>query len=130
MIDNEKPAYFVVCGTFLNGTPDPEYGKRAAAPAEKAQLKAIAGGTIGEQVKVLEGELPAGATFMAVEQFPSMAALEAFYYSKEYQSAIPFRKDTVKMNFLAAVDGISDAEREARKQAALAAANKAGNNPD
>jgi uncharacterized protein (DUF1330 family) len=122
MTDTNKPAYLVVCGTMLGGTPDPEYGKRAAAPAEKAQLKAIAGGTIGEQVKVLEGELPAGATFMAVEQFPSMAALEEFYYSEEYQSAIPFRKDTVRMDFLAAVDGISEAELEARRQAALDAA--------
>lgn len=124
MSDTSKPAYFVVCGTFLGGTLDPEYAKRAAAPAEKAQLKEIAGGAISQQVKVLEGELPPGSTFFGVDQFPSMAALEEFYFSDAYQSAITFRKDSVKMNFLIAVDGISDAEREAQKQAALAAAKK------
>ena len=88
--------------------------------AAKAELKPIAGGMIGDSVKVLEGELPAGTQFLVVEKFPSMAALETFYYSDEYQSAIPFRKDTVRMDFLVAVDGISEAELEAQKQAALA----------
>ena len=120
MIRNNKPAYLIACGTILSGQPDPDYGKRAMPLAEKAQLKPIAGGMIGEKVKVLEGELPAGAVFMAVEQFLSMAVLEAFYYSDGYQSAIPFRKDAVKINFLVAVDGISEAELEEQKQAALA----------
>jgi uncharacterized protein (DUF1330 family) len=120
MADTSKPAYLVACGTSLGGTPDPEYGKRAMPVAEKAELKPIAGGMIGEQVKVLEGELPAGTHYMAVEKFPSMEVLEAFYYSDEYQSAIPFRKDTVKMDFLVALDRISEAELEERKQAALA----------
>ena len=122
MTGDNKPAYLVACVTPLGGTADPEYGKRAMGPAQKAGLKPIGGGAIGEQVKVLEGEVPEGATIMAIEQFSSMAALEAFYYSDEYQSAIPFRKDAVKKNFLVAVDGISEAELEARRKAALAAA--------
>ena len=126
MTDTSKPAYFIACGTSLGGTPDPEYGKRAMGVAAKAELKPIAGGMIGEAVKVLEGELPAGTQFLVVEKFPSMEALEGFYYSDEYQSAIPFRKDTVKMDFLVAVDGISEAELEARKQAALASKTDAG----
>jgi len=121
MSDTTKPAYLVVCGTVLGGAVDPEYGKRAGPAALKANLKPIAGGQVGAQVKVLEGELPPGTTMVAVEQFPSMAALEAFYFSKAYQSAIPFRSDTFKMNFLVALDGISEAELEARRQAALAA---------
>lgn len=120
MTDTSKPAYLVACGTSLGGTPDPEYGKRAMPVAEKAELKPIAGGMIGEQVRVLEGQLPTGTQFMAVEKFPSMEALETFYYSDEYQSAIPFRKDTVRMDFLVALDGISEAELEERKQAARA----------
>ena len=121
MTDDNKPAYLVACLTPLGGTADPEYGKRAMGPAQKAGLKRIAIGAIGQQVKVLEGELPEGAVMMAIEQFSSMEALEKFYYSDEYQSAIPFRKDAVKMNFLVAVDGISEAELEARRKAALAA---------
>ena len=120
MTDTSKPAYLIACGTSLGGTPDPEYGKRAMGVAAKAELKPIAGGMIGEAVKVLEGKLPEGTQFLVVEQFPSMAVLEAFYYSDEYQSAIPFRKDAVRMDFLAAVDGISEAELEERKQAVLA----------
>jgi uncharacterized protein (DUF1330 family) len=118
MSETNKPAYVVACGTSLGGTPDPEYGRRAMGVAAKAELKPIAGGIVGEAVKVLEGELPAGAQFLVVEKFPSMAVLEAFYFSDEYQSAIPFRKDTVRMDFVVAVDGISEAELEQRKQQA------------
>jgi uncharacterized protein (DUF1330 family) len=122
MTDTNKPAYFIACITPLDGEPDPEYGKRARGVAEKAELTPIAAGELGSvKAKVLEGELPPGATFIAIEKFPSMAALEEFYYSDEYQSAIPFRKDSVKMNFLVAVDGISEAELEAQREAALAA---------
>jgi len=120
MTDTSKPAYLIASGRSLGGTPDPEYGKRAMAAAAKAELKPIAGGMIGEAVKVLEGELPEGTQFLAVEKFPSMEVLEAFYFSDEYQSAIPFRKDAVRMDFVVAVDGISEAELEERKQAALA----------
>ncbi|MEZ7909050.1 MAG: DUF1330 domain-containing protein [Pseudomonadales bacterium] len=118
MSDSNKPAYLVVCGTTLGGAADPRYGELAAPAAEKANLTMIAFGEMGsEKVKVLEGELPAGVTFTAVEQFTSMAALEVFWFSDAYQAAIPFRKDSVKMNFVVALDGISEAEREAQRQA-------------
>jgi uncharacterized protein (DUF1330 family) len=122
MTDTNKPAYFIACCTTLGGERNPEYGKRAMPVALKAELKPIARGNLGSpQVKVLEGELPPGTTFVAIEEFRSMAALEEFYFSDEYQSAIPFRSGTVKMNFLVAVDGISEAELEAQRQAASAA---------
>jgi uncharacterized protein (DUF1330 family) len=113
MTNTSKPAYFVICGSVLGGEVDPEYGKRAEPVALKAGLKTIAAGEVGNQVKVLEGELPPGATFLKVEEFPSIDALNEFYYSDEYQSAIPFRQDAVKINFLVAVDGISEADLEA-----------------
>ena len=115
MSDSEKPAYLVVCGTALGGEADPRYGELAAPAAEKANLTMIAFGETGsEKVKVLEGELPAGVTFAAVEQFTSMAALEEFWFSDAYQAAIPFRKDSVKMNFVVALDGISESELAAQ----------------
>jgi uncharacterized protein (DUF1330 family) len=118
MSDTDKPAYLVVCGTALDGEPDPRYGELAGPVAEKADLTMIAFGETGsDKVKVLEGELPAGVTFTAVEQFSSMAALEEFWFSDAYQSAIPFRKDSVKMNFVVALDGISEAERQAQLEA-------------
>ena len=105
------PAYFVVCGKRLSETPNEEYGRRARGPAEKAGLKPIAGGEVsGPKVEVLEGELPEGSTFLVVEKFPSMAACKEFYHSEEYQSAIPFRLGSVHLHFIAALDGISDAE--------------------
>ena len=119
MSESNRPAYLVVCGTALGGAADPEYAKRAGPPAEKANLTPIAFGEVGsERVKVLEGELPEGVTFTAVEQFTSMAALEEFWFSDAYQSAIPFRAEAVKMNFVVALDGISAEELQAQMQAA------------
>jgi uncharacterized protein (DUF1330 family) len=120
--DTETPAYFVVCGTTLGGAVDPEYGKRAAPVAMQTGLTPIAGGEVGsDKIEVLEGELPPGTTFLVIERFPSMADLKTFYFSDAYQSAIPFRTDAIKMHFLAAVDGISAEELEARRQSASAA---------
>jgi uncharacterized protein (DUF1330 family) len=118
MSDTHKPAYLIACGTVLDGTPDPEYGRLAAEPAAKANLTAIAMGEPGsERLKVLEGELPAGTSFTAIEQFTDMAALEEFWYSDAYQAAIPHRANSVKMHFVIALDGISEAEREAGRKA-------------
>ena len=118
MSDTDRPSYLVVCGTALGGEADPRYGELAGPAAEKANLTMIAfGETDSEKVKVLEGELPAGVTFTAVEQFSSMAALEEFWFSDAYQAAIPFRQDSVKMNFVVALDGISETERQAQLEA-------------
>jgi len=122
MNDENKPAYFVVCGTTLGGEVDPQYAERAGPVAMQSGLVPIAGGEVdSEKIEILEGELPPGTTFLAIEQFPSMSALKTFYFSDEYQGAIPFRTDAIKMNFLAAVDGISPAELAARAEAAAAA---------
>ena len=118
MSDTSTPAYLVVCGRSLGREVDPEYGRLAAPAAEKAQLKALAFGEEGSaQMKLLEGEIPPGVTFL-LEEFPSMAALEEFWFSEAYQSAIPFRSESVKMEFVVAVDGISEAQRKAAEQAA------------
>ncbi|MEM1110979.1 MAG: DUF1330 domain-containing protein [Pseudomonadota bacterium] len=122
MTDHDKPAFLVVCGR-ANGKPmDPEYARRATPVALSNGLKPIGGGELGVQVEVLEGSLPEGTNFMAIEQFPSMNALKAFYFSEAYQSAIPFRESVAEIHFIAALDGISDAELKARAEAAAQAA--------
>lgn len=103
--NKDIPAYLVVCGTMLGGSND-EYERLAAPMATAAGLEMIAGGAVSENVKVFEGALPAGAEFLVVERFPSMKALENFYFSPEYQKAISLRKDTVRIDFLAAVAGV------------------------
>lgn len=109
MIDADRPAYLVMCGTATGRNIDPEYEKRAASIATKTGLQPLAIGQVdSSQVEVLEGALPSGTTFIAIERFPSMAELKRFYFSEAYQSAIPLRADSVKMNFLAAVDGTSE----------------------
>ncbi len=118
MTDNSKCAYLLVCGTTTDKPMDPEYAKRAAPIALKTGLQPIGGGELGKQVELLEGSFPEGTTFVAIEQFPSMQASKAFYYSEEYQSAIPYRTAAVEINFLAAVDGISPADLAARTAAA------------
>ncbi|BFM17980.1 hypothetical protein R50073_41630 [Maricurvus nonylphenolicus] len=118
MSKNNQPAFLLVCGETTGAPMDPEYVKRSAPIAMQTGLMPIAIGEVGNQVEVLEGELPEGVGFVAIEQFPSMDALKEFYHSEQYQSAIPFRKDSFKINFLAAVDGLSQADLEARAKAA------------
>ena len=120
-MDNGLGAYIVACGTMLKGETNAEYAARAAGPAEEAGLKVIAGGLLGTNVEVLEGDLPQGTQFMAIEHFPSMDALKRFWHSEGYQSAIRFRRESVKMHFIVALDGQSPEEvsaelREAKKR--------------
>ena len=70
---------------------------------------------------MLEGSLPPGPTILAVERFPSMQALKEFYYSPEYQTAIQFRKDSINIHYIAALETITEAELEARNAAAAEA---------
>ncbi len=105
--DTKPPAYLVVCGKFLSGDGAEEYAKRAAKPATESGLTPIARGDLSRNVEILEGELPFDG-FLAIERFDSMDALKGFWYSDEYQSAIPNGKDAVKMHFVAAVDGIAE----------------------
>ncbi len=57
----------------------------------------------GGAVEVLEGEAPAGR--IVVIEFPSKAAVEAFYASPEYQEIIPLRQAASKGSMLA-VEGL------------------------
>ena len=107
---NAENAYIVACGTMLQAEAGPEYANRAAKPAEDAGLTLIAGGPVGDKVEVLEGALPEGTQFMAIERFPSMEALQSFWHSEGYQSAIPFRRESVKMHFIVALEGATPEE--------------------
>lgn len=107
MVDPTIPAFLVACGR-THGAIDPEYERRATPVAEAAGLVVLAGGAVGESVKVLEGALPPGCEFLVVERFPSMTALEEFYFSPEYQASIPFRSDSVTIHFIAALAGTHD----------------------
>ena len=117
-MNDSQGAYIVACGTMLKGETNPEYAKRAAGPAEESGLSLIAGGLVGHKVEVLEGALPEGTQFMAIERFPSMESLQSFWHSDGYQSAIPLRRESVKMHFIVALEGQSPEEMSAElKQA-------------
>ena len=118
MSHTTTPAFLVVCGRMTGQAIDPEYARRATPPALEHGLTPIAGGEVGQRVEVLEGALPAGTSFLAIEQFPSMDALKAFYHSDDYQAAIPFRESAVSIDYIAAVDGIPAEELAARAEAA------------
>ena len=121
MSDTPVPAYLVVCGTTI-GEMDPRYGEHASGVAEKAELAPLAGGMVGTKVEVLEGTLPAGETLLAVERCASVEAAKEFYYSPEYQKAIEYRKNSVKIHFIAVAETITEEEMEAARAAAEAAA--------
>jgi len=110
---------FFVCGSATDVPMDPEYVKQAHPIAQQTGLKQLALGLLGSNVEVLEGELPPETSFIAIEQFPSMEALKSFYHSEQYQSAIEYRQASVKVNFLAAVDGLSEKELNARDKAVV-----------
>ena len=120
MSDTPVPAYLVVCGTTI-GEMDPRYGEHASGVAEKAELAPLAGGMVGTKVEVLEGTLPAGETLLAVERCASVEAAKEFYYSPEYQKAIQYRKNSVKIHFIAVAETITEEEMEAARVAAEAA---------
>lgn len=117
MEEEPTPAFLVVCGRSTGEPMDPEYYRQAAVPALKYGLRPIAGGELGDRVEVLEGALPEGAALLAIEQFPSMQALKAFYDSNAYQAAIPFREKGFEVHFVAAVAGLSPADLNARAAA-------------
>ena len=121
MSDNPEPAYLVVCGTTI-GEMDPRYGEHAAGVAQKAELAPLAGGLVGTKVEVLEGALPAGETILAVERCASAQAAREFYHSPEYQKAIEYRKNSIKIHFIAVAETITEAEMEAARAAAEAEA--------
>ena len=109
-MDVPEEAYIVACGTMLAREGDSEYAARAAKPAEESGLTLIAGGRLGDKVEILEGQLPEGTEFMAIERFPSIESLRGFWHSQEYQKAIPFREKSVKVHFIVALEGVTSTE--------------------
>ena len=72
--------------------------------------------------KCWKGRCRPGETLLAVERCASVEAAKEFYYSPEYQKAIQFRKDSVKIHFIAVAETITEEEMEAARAAAEAAA--------
>ena len=105
MASNEAPAYLIICMTHIEGRDlDPRYLELAEGPALKSGHRRIGSGHIGDGVQLLEGALPSGAQVILLEEFPSMEALRVFWFSDEYQQAIPFRGDSIKIHFVVAVE--------------------------
>lgn len=106
MASNQVPAYLIICMTHIEGRDlDPRYIELAEGPALKSGHRRIGSGHVGDGAQLLEGALPEGAQVILLEEFPSMEALRAFWFSEEYQKAIPFRRDSIAIHFVVAVEG-------------------------
>ncbi|ABD53641.1 DUF1330 domain-containing protein [Jannaschia sp. CCS1] len=86
--DRDQPIYLVAS---LDVTDLTAYFDRYGAPVFPMLAAAGAEVLVGTpSVDVLEGDY--GATWTAIVRFPSMAALDAWYASPEYQAIAPERR--------------------------------------
>ena len=94
-------AYLLAAISIDNAEAYVEYVERGMAAAEKNPVKVLA---IDDAPRLMEGTLPA-KRFVLME-FADDAALQAFYHSEEYQSAIPIRQANAETSFLVSIDGL------------------------
>ena len=94
------PAYCIVYENIDEPTPFEEY-RRQVLPTIQAH-----GGQFlvrGGAFTALEGEMPYQR--IAMLEFPSRAAAEAWYHSPEYQRILPLRTGSARSQFILA-DGV------------------------
>lgn len=94
-------AYMLAAISIDDVEPYQEYVNRGMAATVKNPVKVLA---IDDAPRVLEGDLPA-KRFVLME-FEDDAALQAFYDSEEYQSAIPIRHKYAETPFLVSIKGL------------------------
>ncbi len=120
-MSDSRPAYLLV-GMTRSGEPDQEDiegGQKYQELGGKAMQRA--GVTIGmvatgsadpaNKMEVLEGSYPYQA--IAIERFPSVEGLEAFWFSDEYQEAIKVRQQMKSgtLHFVAVLEGADPDEQ-------------------
>ena len=119
-MSDPNPAYLLI-GTTQYREPDAEetqarlkYQKLGGAALARlgVTIEMVARGSVAAdsnvpepKMEVLEGAYPFGG--LAIEGFPSMEGLEAFWNSPEYQEAIQIRQPfkSREMHFVAALEG-------------------------
>jgi len=107
-----KPAY-LVASSFMaegHGSLDP-YGQATHPLMEKYGGELLVAGSTDQFMDFYEGTWNEGARF-TLFRFPSMAALQEFWNSPEYQSVKHLRTDVIPPNFTFAVEGFDPSDWE------------------
>lgn len=94
-------AYLLAAISVENVDAYAGYVEKGLAAAEKYQPKVLA---LDDNPQLFEGTLP-GKRIVLME-FKDEAALQEFYNSEEYQSAIPIRQENADTSFLLCVNGL------------------------
>lgn len=95
-----KPAFMIVSSNPNPGADYGPYGRAAGPLAQAAGLQMLAP---AQEPLVLEGNWPYGNVILEV--YPSMDALNDFWYSDGYQQAKKLREGLATVNFIIAVEG-------------------------
>lgn len=98
--NTQKPAYMIVSSDRLPGADYGPYLSAAGPLAREAGLQIVAA---SQPPVVLEGNWP--YKNITLEVYPSMDALNKFWYSDAYQAAKKLREGLSDMNFIVAVEG-------------------------
>ena len=106
--DKPTPAYVISSSIMPAGHPATDEYVAAVRPLlAKAGAEALVVGRAGQIDTVLEGDWPTDGA-LTIIRFPSMQALQAFWYSDEYQAIKHLRTDNIEPNFSVAVSGLAD----------------------
>ena len=110
----DKPAYLVASSFMPEGHgPLDAYGQATHALLEKWGGELLIAGEAAQFMEHYEGEWKEDARF-TLFRFPSLAALQGFWKSEEYQSVKHLRTQVIPPNFTFAVEGF-DAEEWAEQ---------------
>ena len=101
----EKSAFLIVSGNYDENADLTAYREAAGPAAQSAGIQVIARSEKVQPDQVLEGAWPHNG-FVVVEKFNSMQELKAFWFSEDYQAAIPLRDGKVTMDFIVAIEGV------------------------
>lgn len=100
----DTPAFVVTSSFIPSGEVSLDaYGKSVGPLLGKYDAKLLVGG-LKQKRKVLEDTWGSNAG-LGVIRFPTMTALNDFWFSSEYQKAIPLRTDVIKTNFTIGIEG-------------------------
>lgn len=103
-MSKQKAAYLVASSFMPEGHgPLQPYGEATHPLMEKWGGQLVVAGETGQFMDHLEGAWKDNARF-TLFRFPSMAALQGFWHSEEYQAVKHLRTDVIPPNFTFAVE--------------------------
>jgi len=102
--ESDPPAYVIVQENIVNAKEFDRYRKAASSTVAEHDGKPIA---VARKVQILEGKWVGNQT--VVIEFPSLDEAKSWYFSQNYQKAIPIRKGATSFSNIVIVEGLKPA---------------------